>query len=311
MRLLLQIGIFAATAVGVAGFFGAASPVLDAFGIFRPHIALSAAALCLLGLTLRFWREAAFSAALCGAMVWGLGPALSSPVQPLAEAPCAGGEIRVAIANLLYNNPDIEQAAADAVRIDADILVTVETTPAMMLGSPLSERYRYASVLPGEEPRGLFAVVWSNRPLMRPAAGGALRTRPIYSSAVIELGGTDVAIVGLHLAWPVLGGQRAQIEGAPQIVGDLPPQRILLGDFNHVPWSYALARIGALTGTELVKGYRLTWRGPYPYGLPAPLGHPIDHIFVSEHFRTREIETFTLTGSDHLGVVARLQLCSA
>ena len=86
---------------------------------------------------------------------------------------------------------------------------------------------------------------------------------------------------------------------------------IVAGDFNAAPWSWVVARAAEVTGTDVLGGTRVTWKGSYrtPFGpLPEPWGHQIDQILLSEGIGVASVETLDLPGSDHLGLLLRLRI---
>jgi hypothetical protein len=72
-----------------------------------------------------------------------------------------------------------------------------------------------------------------------------------------------------------------------------------------------VARAAEVTGTDVLSGYRVTWKGSYrtPLGdLPEPWGHQIDQILLSSGIGIVSVETLALPGSDHLGLLLRLRI---
>jgi hypothetical protein len=72
-----------------------------------------------------------------------------------------------------------------------------------------------------------------------------------------------------------------------------------------------VARAAEVTGTQILGGYRVTWKGRYrtPLGaLPEPWGHQTDQILLSAGIGIVSVETLDLPGSDHLGLLLRLRI---
>jgi hypothetical protein len=72
-----------------------------------------------------------------------------------------------------------------------------------------------------------------------------------------------------------------------------------------------VARAAEVTGTRILGGYRVTWRGAYrtPLGpLAAPWGHQIDQILLSPRIGVEAVKTVALPGSDHRGLFLRLRI---
>jgi endonuclease/exonuclease/phosphatase (EEP) superfamily protein YafD len=86
---------------------------------------------------------------------------------------------------------------------------------------------------------------------------------------------------------------------------------IVAGDFNAAPWSWLVERAAEVTGTTVLGGYRVTWKGRYrtPLGaLPEPWGHQIDQILLSSGIGIASVETLALPGSDHRGLLVSLRV---
>ena len=84
--------------------------------------------------------------------------------------------------------------------------------------------------------------------------------------------------------------------------------RIVMGDLNDVAWSHTSRLFRKVAG---VRDPRVG-RGPYPTfpaGLPL-LAWPLDHIFVTPHFRLLSIDRLGDIGSDHWPMLFGLCLVS-
>ena len=81
---------------------------------------------------------------------------------------------------------------------------------------------------------------------------------------------------------------------------------IVAGDFNVTPWSQhfhtALARSG-LNDCAAGHGLAPSWPSQFP-----PLGIRIDHCWASQHWRSTDVRLGPSLGSDHLPLIADLEL---
>ncbi|MEM1300564.1 MAG: endonuclease/exonuclease/phosphatase family protein [Pseudomonadota bacterium] len=199
---------------------------------------------------------------------------------------------------------------AALIAADADVLVTHETTKAMQTGVTslaLHYEYRLSLTTSGQQ---LRTVIWSKFPMSAGALMLEDQIEPTGAMAMVDLGGgREALIVGLHLAHSAVGNQEVQIRALGTLLDGRPHPRILLGDFNATPWSWAMHQVAELSETQRVPGYRITWAGAYPSfagDIPAPIGQPIDHILVSPDMGVQSVETLDIPGSDHLAVKATL-----
>lgn len=307
---LLLIAVLA----GYAGRWGAAFEIASAF---RLHLALLAGAT---GLTLGVVRRRrcagmAILAALIAAA--GLGPVLA-PIQPSGAGAADGARpLTVLYANLRDRNPQPRALAAALRALDADVLITSETTGAVADGEGgLREHYPFRLVSPAPAPI-LRTAIWSKFPL----EGGRLylnnTVAPTAAQAVADLGGgLRLGLIGAHFSRPSEGLRQVQADAlGPMADGMRQSQRarplISVGDFNAPPWSWIATRAAEVTGTRVVGGQRVTWKGEYPtpFGsIPAPWGQQIDHILVSGGIFVDTVETPVLPGSDHRGLFVRLRI---
>ena len=294
----------------VLGYGAAWFGPLDVLGHFRLHLALMCGPAIFMALMVRGWG-AAWRAAVAGLLaIAGLSPVWEAP-----PATAKGPELTILTANLHTRNPQIDQMVEALRSADADVLVTNETTKAVLGGTnPLSDLYPYRLSL-STTGSILRTVIWSKYPMRDGDLFLEDAVEPTGAVAVVQLpDGKEVSILGLHLAhaWP--GNQSRQIAVLGEITADLPRPLIVLGDFNATPWSHALVRAQALTGTTRIPGYRVSWRGAYPspFGdVPAVLGHAIDHILLSPELGVQRTMVLDIPGSDHDAVGAVVRLPSA
>lgn len=290
------------------GYGGALIFQLDGFAHLRLHFVILALLVAFLAAVVRRWTAVLRAVGAAVLAVAGLAPLW----EPAPDGPEEGFRLTVMTANLSNENPALDRARAALLKADADILVTQETTKAMMTGATsLARLYPYRLSL-STSGQILRTVIWSRYPMRDGELMLEDTVEPTGAIAVVDLAdGRELLVVGLHMAHAVFGTQGAQIEALPGRLSDRPEPRVLLGDFNATPWSWALSRIGDLSGTRRLPGYRVTWRGVYPTllgDLRAPLGQPIDHILASPGIGVSEVRTVSIPGSDHLGLMATLWL---
>lgn len=302
---VLSVAVFSGV---VLGFMGPVRFELDLLAHFRLHLLLLCIPIAALTLILRRWQALWRTLSAAVLALGGLGALWE--VSDRAPAAPDGMAVTVLTANLYEPNPTPDAGLGALIAADADILVTHETTKAAFRGpNALSQHYpfRLSVASPGN---AMLTVIWSKFPMrdgklmLRGAAG------PTGAQALIELTpGTEVSVLGVHLARPEFSSHGRQIEALDVIAEGLPRPRIVLGDFNATPWSWAVYRAQRLTQTNRVPGYRVTWRGRYPTGIgeiTAPIGQPLDHILISPGIGVSGVRRVPIPGSDHDGVLAEL-----
>lgn len=285
---------------------------LDLFAHFRGHFALVAfLSFSLFASTARF-AAAALAASLFTAGVVGMWPAWRAPAIA-APAGCATERLTISAANLLIGNRRIAEIEAALLAEDADIVVTLETSEAFHAGArELQAAYPHRAERLRTISRTYGAVIWSQRPVLRARADVGSARAPIHALGAVRVGASELGLAALHFSWPVLGPQERQIASLDALLADLPERRVLIGDFNAAPWSYALLDVERRSGTQIVGGLRRTWRGRYPTPAPLPplpelIGHQIDHALVSDDVGVVSMTTFDVPGSDHEGVTVVIE----
>ncbi|KZY47145.1 hypothetical protein A3731_07040 [Roseovarius sp. HI0049] len=274
----------AALALGAMGlsFAGALHPVGDSLAVFRLAIALPALLLVLATGLPRGWRLA--GAALClagaGSVFW--------HKLPLAEP----GPLSVYQKNMFHRNSDIAGLAQDILAVAPDIVtlqeVSVENEALLDLlwdAYPNQHLCRYTA-------RSGVAVL-----TRLPTSGTPYCSEEIGLALVaVETDSGPLRAMSLHFAWPYPGHQAKQAAWLTRYLRQGAGPAIMGGDFNMVPWSHTLRRIGLAGGFKRAGPSRPTFQlGPFPL--------PIDHVFAPGG---GQVEVRGLSGSDHRGLLARV-----
>lgn len=306
-RFIVTTASIAVLAAVVLGFLGHVAFSLDVLAHFRLHFLLLCPILALFAVALRHW--AAFWRVVATAV---LAMAGLGVLWEQIERPGGTTELTIMAANLYQRNAEPQAMQQMLLDADADVLVTMETSKAVLSGErSLSLRYPYRLSL-STSGSTLRTVIWSRFPMRDGQLLLEDQVEPTGAHAIIELSPEiDFTVLGVHFAHNPGGNQKRQIEALDRIAEGLLTPRIVLGDFNATPWSYAMRRVEALTATTRVGGFRLTWRGAYPtpFGqIQAPMGMSIDHALVSDGIGVRWADTIAIPGSDHWAVRVRVAI---
>jgi endonuclease/exonuclease/phosphatase (EEP) superfamily protein YafD len=308
-RRLFGAAALGAAALLLAGFGGGVWFALDTLAHFRLHLAVLAVLFGLAAILARA-RLAGGAALVAAALgVAGLSPALAPAGRPAAPGPTA--PLTVAVANVDFSNDrsdEVEQALA---ALGADVLVTLESRSQFRRADgPL--RGAFDTVV--NRVRWIYTGnwLWTNLPVEDGEKRDTTPDAPAIVRARVSLpqGGT-VDVLGLHFRRPLTEAQETQLAGLGAATPGLGRPLVALGDFNAAPWSEAVTRAAQTLGVEPVGGLRFTWRSKWagwfgPFG--ALLSLPIDHALVSPGVGVDSVETFEIPGSDHRGVLLRLQI---
>jgi endonuclease/exonuclease/phosphatase (EEP) superfamily protein YafD len=137
--------------------------------------------------------------------------------------------------------------------------------------------------------------------------------QPAVPSAHVKLrlpGGEQVDLHAVHPEPPLPGDDSGERDAELVMVGkrvrDEGRAAIVMGDLNDVAWSRTsdlFRRAGGMLDPRVGRGFYPTFNANYPL-----LRWPLDHLFVSPHFKVMQLELLPDIGSDHLPIFFRLCL---
>lgn len=137
--------------------------------------------------------------------------------------------------------------------------------------------------------------------------------QPAVPSANVRLrlpGGEKIDLHAVHPEPPLPGdnsGERdAELVTVGKRVRDEGRAAIVMGDLNDVAWSRTsdlFRRAGGMLDPRVGRGFYPTFNANYPL-----LRWPLDHLFVSPHFKVMKLDLLPDIGSDHLPIFFRLCL---
>jgi endonuclease/exonuclease/phosphatase (EEP) superfamily protein YafD len=291
-------------ALSVAGIASAWAPQMETFGNLHGYLGAGGFLAVMLALLVRVPRWCALAAFVAAAnvatIVYRIAPAESCPIQMAATGVNA---VRVLTHNILWDNRDLGTVERMLRGARPDVIVLQEIQPwHLPLFARLADAYPHQSICPDVEHCGI--VILSRYPLESRKSVNDRFGEVIALDNVVSVGGRKLVLLGAHIVRPFRGRtQRAQFERLFAAVSKLPPNAIVAGDFNSVPWSANMARYSAGAGVCAANGSEATW----PIWL-GPAGIPIDHIFLKPGLRLLSIATVGGSGSDHKALMATIGL---
>jgi len=218
------------------------------------------------------------------------------------------GEADFSIAhfNVLKYNRVFDKTIKQAKNTDAEILSfqEVDSVWAEKLQNALADEYPYSMVIPREDCYGLA--------LFSKLALSSMKVADNYGFPIIE-GNIDtpknkVSFVCIHTRAPLgrdnFDLRNNQIEQLSKDVKTLKGAKLVIGDFNSVPWDTAIKNFK--TKTALFDS-RKKITPTYPSHLPIA-GIPIDFIFHSKEIKCLSFESLKGSNSDHFGVYGKYSL---
>ena len=245
-------------------------------------------------------------AAGLGSLAWQLWQVASYipgwPVEVASAKTCEPGrQVRLLNANVLLTNTDYGALLRLVRRTDPDVVLLLEPGLAWEQAvRPLFAGYPHRVSLPVPNTYGLMLL--SRLPLEGVKVRNRLQPHVPSVTAGLRLpSGEVIDFHGVHPEPPLPGddsGERdAELVQVGKEVRAAGRAAIVMGDLNDVAWSHSSRLFRRLSGTLDPR----VGRGPYPT-YPAGrswLSWPLDHIFVTPHFRLLAIDRLPDIGSDH------------
>lgn len=248
------------------------------------------------------------------ALAWQIGhfvayfPPYPKQVASIETCP-AGRQISFVNANVLMTNQDYGKLIELVEERKPDILLLLEPGFEWEAAiKPLLGAYRYRLSEPLPNTYGM--ILLSKLPME-----GRIEhlLQPAVPSANVRLrlpGGDQVDLHAVHPEPPLPGDNSGERDAELVIVGkrvrDKGRAAIVMGDLNDVAWSRTSSlfrRAGGMLDPRVGRGFYPTFNANYPL-----LRWPLDHLFVSPHFKVMTLDLLPNIGSDHLPIFFRLCL---
>ncbi|GGE40355.1 endonuclease/exonuclease/phosphatase family protein [Actibacterium pelagium] len=290
MRAVLVLGV-----LGLAASFGGAlHPVGDSLAVFRGQIAVVVVLLAMIVWGLGARRSGALGAIIaigCGLTVW---PSL---VMPAFAKPSDTSETGILVyqKNMSFRMPDTK-ALTDDIRAAGVTHITLQEVDPDNRAILAALKSEFPSQHLCGEKRGVGGMAVLSR-------WPRTKAEPIcnWGFVAMQVQGPDtpVWIASVHLNWPYPHNQARQVSLLLPILKALDQPVVIGGDFNMVPYASSSRRIRRAAGVQAMPGLH----DSFPrFGRFLPLA--IDHVWAS---KVTAVEVRPLLGSDHMGLLARIE----
>ncbi len=224
------------------------------------------------------------------------------PVEVAKAEQCAPDRhLRMLNANVLLTNRD-HAALLELVRdTDPDVILLLETGAEWEQAmQPLHPAYPHRLSQPLPNTYGI--ILLSKRPLESPRIRNLVQAHvPSVKTGIRLPSGDVVDLYAVHPEPPVPGDDSGERDAELVLVGRevraSGRAAIVMGDLNDVAWSHTSRLFQRLSGTRDARVARGLYP-TYPAHLPL-LAWPLDHLFVTPHFRLTQIDRRGDIGSDH------------
>ncbi|MFI8379633.1 endonuclease/exonuclease/phosphatase family protein [Leeuwenhoekiella sp. NPDC079379] len=242
------------------------------------------------------------------------------PYTPLAQFEVNTSEqnnpnkqLSILVANVLQKNEDKQSLLKEVAAKNPDILLLLEanTEWQRFVDPTLSKKYKFYKGAPINNTYGM--LLYSKIPLINPEIHYLIDDSiPSIDSKVKLASGDTIQLFAIHPTPPMPQHNPMSTDRDAEMMKTAFQSRdsklpvLVIGDFNDVAWSESTAlfknvselldlRIGrGLFNTFSAKSQIMRW--------------PLDHIFVSEHFRVIDVQTGADINSDHFPSYAKLNL---
>jgi endonuclease/exonuclease/phosphatase (EEP) superfamily protein YafD len=268
------------------------------------YLMLGAVAALLLFLAARGWRSAAAAVIVLAGVLW-----TQLPLFVPGSRAATGAELTVLQSNLLFGEADTAALVTAVRERSVDVLTVDELTPEAVdaltadgLGALLP--YNYLDPGPGGGGTGIY----SRFPLSDPMRHQEFVLGNLSATLTHPALG-PVAIHAFHPLPPTVDAAvwAKEMSAVDTILRASPGPAVVGADFNatsdHAAFRRLVSGDFAAAAEQAGAGRLLTYPADRTWG---PL-IGIDHVLVSGG-TTEHISTFTLAGTDHRAVVARLRL---
>ncbi|MCB1019449.1 MAG: endonuclease/exonuclease/phosphatase family protein [Acidobacteria bacterium] len=229
-----------------------------------------------------------------------------------AETSLPKQQLSLLTCNVYQHNRDSERLLNRIAQRSPDIVFLLEVDDWWVDSmSEIEREYPHRLLRPQDDTYGM--ALYSRFELVDPEIRFVRRDHiPSVKTDLRLPSGQRVRLYGLHPAPPapqyaettsqrdaelILVGREAKVYDKPVVV---------VGDLNDVAWSHTTRLFRRISGLLDPRVGRRTM-STFPVAAPL-LRFPLDHIFVSNHFKLVDFDRLEDVGSDHFPVWAKLQL---
>lgn len=219
-------------------------------------------------------------------------------------------QISLLVANVYMHNKDYAKLVEMVERHQPDLLLILESDSLWEQQlAVLEKEYPHTVKIPQSNTYGMH--LYSKLPLTQTKITYWLdRDIPSLKTFVQLPAGTWIEFHGLHPKPPVpTETEDSRIRDAEIVIvanrvskSDYPV--IVAGDFNDVAWSNTtmlFQQVSGLLDPRIGRGFYSTFHAKYPV-----FRWPLDHVFVSSHFKLTEMQRLPNIGSDHFPIYTKL-----
>lgn len=218
--------------------------------------------------------------------------------------------VRLLTANVYQENTRMPDVLKLITKHQPDLVLLLETNEAWKRAmQPIESNYPYQVLCPLENTYGL--LFYSRFPMVSHELRFLIQDDiPSIYVQLVMASGQRVHFYGVHPMPPSPTEHYRSTERDAELllVGKEARQRsgpiIIAGDLNDVAWSHTtrlFQRVSGLLDPRIGRGLFSTFNAKYFF-----LRWPLDHVFVSHHFKLAQLRRLPNCGSDHFPILVSL-----
>lgn len=229
--------------------------------------------------------------------------------DPVIDGICSS--FRMITSNVLMTNRDSTPLLSLIKKHQPDIVITLESDQWWQDRLDTLDEYTYRIACPLDNLYGMH--VYSRLPLSNTRISYLVEDdKPSMSATVQVSPGIDVQLNVVHPAPPAPGENDESTERDVELlllakaVAGSKEHIVVAGDLNDVAWSATTRLFRQLSGLldpRIGRGLFNTFSADHWYAR-----WPLDHIFVSRHFKVVDIQRLPNIGSDHFPLMVELAI---
>lgn len=285
-----------------------------------PHVQITTInLLILLSLLIFFpiygWFNILFIVALVGCLIYQA--YIIYPYTPIAEKQVkktqqdeGENSLSLMVTNVLMFNRNAQGCLERVEKEDPDVLLMVETDEWWCEQmSPIYKKYPNYIEYPLENTYGM--LLYSKLPLEDYDIKFLVKPQiPSFHGKVVLRSGRRINLHCVHPEPPSPTESETSTERDAELliagknIIDSDKPTLVAGDLNDVAWSYTtrlFIKISGLLDPRMGRGFFSTFHAKYPL-----MRWPLDHVFISQHFKLIDIKRLPTYGSDHFPIIVKL-----
>lgn len=230
------------------------------------------------------------------------------PTQLAGVVECPGGrDLSLLNVNVLQDNRNHAALLDLVARADPDVLLLLETDDQWARAlAPLDERYPFQIAQPLPNTYGM--MLFSKLPLEGQVLYRKQPRVPSITARINLPGAGPVTLHAVHPQPPMPGEATGERDVELVMVGaevrESGGAALVVGDLNDVGWSDTsrlFRRLSGMLDARIGRGIYPTYHADYVFAR-----WPLDHLFVTRHFRLMDIDRLGDIGSDHFPIFYRV-----